>query len=53
MENKSELDSIRINKEQQEKKPMTAPNESSGVRVEGHIKIWDPSTGEVILRSRT
>ena len=39
-----------INKEQQEKKQMSSkPNEMGGVSVEGHIKIWDPTTGEVIV----
>ena len=43
-----------INKEQQqENKAMSSnPNESSGVKVEGHIKIWDPTTGEVIVDKR-
>ena len=45
--------SNRINKEQQEKKQMSStPNENSGVRIEGHIKIWDPTTGEVIVNKR-
>lgn len=42
-----------INKEQQEKKQMSSkPNETGGVRVEGHIKIWDPTTGEVLVNKR-
>ena len=46
-------DSKVINKEQQEKKNMSSkPNETSGLRLEGHIKIWDPSTGEVIVNKR-
>ena len=52
MTNNSQQDLNRINKEQQEKKNMAKPNETSGVRVEGHIKIWDPSTGEVIVNKR-
>ena len=44
--------SIRINKEQQEIKPMSKPDEKSGVRIEGHIKIWDPSNGEVLVNKR-
>ena len=53
MQNDSNPDFNRINKEQQEKKQMSSkPNENSGVRVEGHIKIWDPSTGEVIINKR-
>lgn len=46
-------DSNRINKEQQEKKQMSQPNESSGVRVEGHFKVWDPTTGEVLVSGRS
>lgn len=46
------VESNRINKEQQEKKPMSQPNETGGVRIEGHIKIWDPSTGEIIINKR-
>jgi hypothetical protein len=43
----------RINKkQQQEKQPMTKPNETSGIRIEGHIKIWDPTSGEVIVNKR-
>jgi hypothetical protein len=46
-------DSNVINKEQQEKKQMSSkPNETSGVRLEGHIKIWDPTTGEIIVNKR-
>jgi hypothetical protein len=42
-----------INKEQQEKKKMSSkPNETSGLQLEGHIKIWDPTTGEVIVNKR-
>ena len=48
----SQLNSNRINKEQQEKKPMSNPNENSGVKIEGHIKIWDPASGEVLVNKR-
>jgi len=45
--------SNRINKEQQEKKQMSSkPNETSGVSLEGHIKIWNPETGEVLVNKR-
>lgn len=44
--------SNRINNSQQEIKPMSKPNEKSGVRIEGHIKIWDPTSGEVIVNKR-
>ena len=29
------------------------PQDNSGIKVEGHIKIWDPATGEVIVDKRT
>ena len=51
--NNSSPKSTVINKEQQEKKKMASkPNETSGLRVEGHIKIWDPSSGEIIVNKR-
>lgn len=31
---------------------MSEPNENSGVRIEGHIKIWDPASGEIIVNKR-
>ena len=49
--NKPEV-SVRINKEQQEKQKMSKPDETSGIRIEGHIKIWDPNSGEVIINKR-
>jgi len=52
MEDKKQSESIVINKEQQEKKPMTKPDENTGVRIEGHIKIWDPTTGEEFINKR-
>jgi hypothetical protein len=52
MEDKNTSESKVINKEQQEKKPMSKPDENSGIRIEGHIKIWDPSSGEVIVNKR-
>lgn len=30
----------------------TKPNENSGVHIEGHIKIFDPSSGEIIVNKR-
>jgi hypothetical protein len=51
--NNSSPKSTVINKEQQEKKQMASkPNETSGLNVEGHIKIWDPTTGEIIVNKR-
>ncbi len=35
-----------------DEKTMTKPNETMGFHIEGHIKIWDPSTGEVIRDKR-
>jgi hypothetical protein len=31
---------------------MTKPNETMGFHIEGHIKIWDPKTGEVFRDKR-
>jgi len=31
---------------------MTKPNETMGFHIEGHIKIWDPQTGEVFRDKR-
>lgn len=31
---------------------MTKPNETMGFHIEGHIKIWDPTTGEVYRDKR-
>lgn len=28
-------------------------NESGNIRVEGHLKIWDPTSKEVIINQRT
>ena len=28
---------------------MTKPNEQSGVIIQGHVKIHDPKTGEVLI----
>jgi hypothetical protein len=33
-------------------KPMTKPNEQSGLLLQGHIKIHDPTTGEVFINKR-
>jgi len=46
-------DFTNINNKEQEKKPMSSkPNETSGLNIQGHIKIWDPTTGEVIVDKR-
>jgi hypothetical protein len=37
---------------EQEKKKMDRPNENTGVHLQGHIKIWDPSSGEVLVDKR-
>jgi hypothetical protein len=39
-------------KENNMKKDTNKPQDQSGVKVEGHIKIWDPKTGEVIVDKR-
>tara|TARA_Y100000114_G_C11759068_1_gene328504 strand:+ start:248 stop:997 length:750 start_codon:yes stop_codon:yes gene_type:complete len=40
------------NKQTENKKEETKPQDHSGVMMEGHIKIWDPETGEVIVDKR-
>lgn len=35
-----------------DEKTMTKPNETMGFHIEGHIKIWDPETGEVFRDKR-
>lgn len=54
MINNDSPDYDKINKEQsgKEKKDMSQPNENSGVHLQGHIKIWDPSSGEVLVDKR-
>ncbi len=46
--------SNQINKKQENSKEnkMSKPDEKSGVHLEGHIKIWDPSNGEVFVNKR-
>ena len=36
----------------EQKQPEKTPNESGGFHVEGHIKIFDPETGEVFQDKR-
>jgi hypothetical protein len=31
---------------------MTKPNENTGMHLQGHIKIWDPKSGEVFVNKR-
>jgi len=33
-------------------KPVSRPNESTGLNIDEHIKISDPNTGAVILEQR-
>jgi hypothetical protein len=44
--------SINKDTDSKEKKPMEKPNESTGLHLQGHIKIWDPSNGEVLVDKR-
>jgi hypothetical protein len=46
--------SNQINKKQENSKEnkMSKPDEKSGVHLEGHIKIWNPSNGEVFVNKR-
>lgn len=47
-------DKSKINNDTQvkENEPMTQPNENTGIHLQGHIKIWDPSNGEVLVDKR-
>jgi hypothetical protein len=46
-------DPNKINKrEDHEKRNMNQPNENTGMHLQGHIKIWDPSSGEVLVDKR-
>jgi hypothetical protein len=47
IENKSRIDE-KDNKKSQDKKP----NETNGVYLTSHIKIFDPNTNEVLLKKR-
>ena len=38
--------------ENKEQKDTKKPDDKSGVMMQGHIKIWDPETGEVIVDKR-
>jgi len=37
---------------QSDQEPMKKPNETMGFHVEGHIKIWDPESGEIFQNRR-
>lgn len=39
------------NKVETESKPVTKPNESTGIYVRGFVKITDPESGQVILET--
>ena len=54
MEHKREVKkNAEINKEHtKEKERMKKPNESMGLHLQGHIKIWDPQSGEVLVDKR-
>ena len=36
----------------QPKPPVTRPNESTGLNMDEHVKIWDPNSKQVILEKR-
>jgi len=40
------------NKEENVQKEVKKPNENSGVLMEGHIKIFDPESGEILVNKR-
>ena len=37
------------NKQNEHKEEIKKPQDHSGIMIEGHIKIFDPETGEVIV----
>ena len=39
-------------KQEEKKMKEKKPQDNSGIKVEGHIKIWDPTSGEVIVDKR-
>lgn len=43
---------MQSNTNQQEKPPVTKPNEQGSVSIQGHIKIFDPQTKEVFIDKR-
>ena len=40
------------NEKEKEIKEMKQPDEKGGVQVQGHIKIFDPESGEVFVNKR-
>lgn len=53
-DNKEDRQNGEINKENNrtESVGMNKPNENTGLHLQGHIKIWDPSSGEVLVDKR-
>ena len=43
---------INTTNDPKEKEQMKQPNETTGMHLQGHIKIWDPKTGEVLVDKR-
>ena len=46
------MDDKNNNKEEQATPNQTAPDETSGILIEGFIKIFDPETKEVYIQER-
>lgn len=47
-----QANNMQSNINQQEKPPVTKPNEQGSVSIQGHIKIFDPQTKEVFIDKR-
>ena len=47
-----QANNMQSNINQQEKPPVTKPNEQGSVSIQGHIKIFDPETKEVFIDKR-
>jgi hypothetical protein len=52
MDNTQDTQEINTRYKEQEAKGMDKPNENTGIHLEGHIKIWDPLSGEVMVDKR-
>lgn len=52
MNQSSDRRKINSTKQSNEKEHMTKPNENTGMHLQGHIKIWDPRSGEVFVNKR-
>lgn len=45
------IDSDKEQKEPEDQKPASAPNESTGIYIRGFVKISDPESGQVFVET--